>query len=105
MTFLIVALLIPALYAAIALLTARHVYGRIRASEIAQWGADKFDGEAAMMNGFAALFAGVFWPLALIVLVVIYKPVKAPEELKAERDAMAKRIRDLETDLGIRDAR
>lgn len=94
--------LIPLLYAAIALLTARHIYGRIRASDIKQWGADKFDGEDAMMNGVAALFAGVFWPLALIVLVVIYKPTKGAEELKAERDAMAKRIAELEAELGMR---
>lgn len=99
---MIAGLLILAAYPVAALLAARRVYSRIRTEEITRWGARNYAGSDAFMNGFTALFAGMFWPVMLIVLVVIHKPAKAPEELKAERDAMAKRIAELETELGMR---
>lgn len=89
-------------YCLIGLLVARKVYSAMRAKEIRQSGPDRFDGEIATLLAVLGVFAGAMWPAAILIGAIIYKPAKAPEELKAERDAMARRIHELENELGMK---
>lgn len=96
-------ILIPSAYLLIALVTARIAYGRIRAHDTALGNLD--DVEDRILNGLGSTLIGVAWPVGLLIAVVMWKPAKTPAELKAERNAMADRIRELEAELGIRGSR
>ncbi len=96
---------LAAAYVLIGLLVARKVYGAIRAREIHSSGSESFEGDLAVLIAIIGVLAGAMWPGAIVVGAIIYKPRKAPEELKAERDTMARRIHELEIELGIREPR
>ncbi|MCZ4509965.1 hypothetical protein O3Q52_17520 [Streptomyces sp. ActVer] len=107
-------------YLAVALFGARHLYARLRARAI-----DKRAEQNAEMRFFradavkefnewdrvevvvGAVLATVFWPLALVGFgvyrFVTTDPALSRTELAAERDAMAKRISELEHELGIKE--
>lgn len=89
-------------YGLVWLFTARKIFGALRAGDVRAFGADEFDGVGAAIYGVMALMCGFFWPLAIPVAAVVYRPAKTPEEVKTERDALQVRIRELEADLQIR---
>lgn len=107
-------------YLVAALLGARHLYARLRARAI-----DKAAKEAgpfgprnpdpvAHFNEWdhgeiaaGSVLAAVFWPITLVGFgvyqFVTANPALSRTELAAERDVMAKRIRELEQELGIKE--
>ncbi|HEU5429531.1 MAG TPA: hypothetical protein VFU74_21810 [Actinocrinis sp.] len=88
-----------ALYFAATLLTGRRIYAHLRAWDIRTYGVEKYELMDALMYAAAALGCGLIWPLTLVMAAIAYKPAKTPEELKAERKAQAKYIRELEAEL------
>lgn len=84
-------------YILLTLVAGRIAYFHMRVADgVEDEGLDRF------MTGAMAMLIGSFWPLALPVAIVMWKPAKTPGEIKAERDAMAVRIQELEAELGIR---
>lgn len=107
-------------YLAASLYGARHLYGRMRAraidkaaKEMGPFGPRYPDPVAHFKKWdhgesvFAAVVLAVFWPLALIgygvYRFVTANPALSRSELAAERESMAKRIRELEHELGIKE--
>lgn len=107
-------------YLAASLYGARHLYSRFRARSIEKTAAkttalgplypdpvghfNEVDrGEVVV----GSVLLAVFWPLALIGFgvyrFVTANPALSRTELAAERDRMARRIRDLEHELGIKE--
>lgn len=107
-------------YLTASLYGARHLYGRLRARAI-----DKIAAKATVLGPMhkdpvgrfnewdrtetviGSVLAAVFWPLALagygVYRFVTANPELSRTESAAERDRMAKRIRDLERELGIKE--
>lgn len=107
-------------YLAAALLGARHLYARLRARAIDKAAKDvgpfgprhpdpvahfkEWDhGEIAV----GSVLAAVFWPLTFVgygvYRFVTANPALSRTELAAERGRMARRIRELENELGIKE--
>lgn len=89
-------------YPAVALTAARLLYGPLRD---ALGDSDGFD---RIMNAVAALIAGVLWPLAIPVGIIMWHPHKTKADLEAEkaelhqeRAALRRRIAELERELKI----
>lgn len=84
-------------YEIVALLAARVFYGAIRREDGAL-----MDGSVdnALM-GLMGLIGGQFWPLALPIALVIWRPKKTPQEVAEENLRMKARIAELERELGI----
>lgn len=80
-------------YEVIAFLAARRAY----------WGldADPDDSADKFMSALMSLFGGHFWPVALPVALVLWKPRKTPAQLQAENEQMKQHIAELERELGI----
>lgn len=107
-------------YLAASLYGARHLYARLRTRAIDK-AANKegpfgplYPDAGARFNEFdraeivvGSVLAAVFWPLALtgygVYRFVTANPALSRTELAAERDEMAKRIRELERELGIKE--
>lgn len=100
-------------YIAADLWAARRLYGTWRARSIdkANWCSDpverfnEVDRPFVMMAAFAGALA---WPITLVCWGM-YRwfdgtPVRSRRELAVEREAMARRIRELEAELGIKGA-
>lgn len=83
-------------YEVAAILAARFLFYALRRTE---YGPD--DGFEAGLLCALMLMAGQFWPLALPVALVMWKPRKTPQELKDEHEAALRRIAELERELGI----
>jgi hypothetical protein len=116
----VIALVCVLAYFTASLYGARHLYGRLRAraidkaaKETGPFGA-RYPDPVAHFNEWdrgetavGSILAAAFWPVALIGLGVYRFVTANPElsrtELAAERDAMAKRIRELEHELGIKE--
>ncbi|MFE0101203.1 hypothetical protein [Streptomyces sp. NPDC059009] len=109
MTTLIISLSVTA-YAVAVLFAARYLYGVMRARIIDGWTytytgpIEGFNKDRGMYAVLAFLIAAA-WPLTLAGLAVYWfmttTPVRSQHEIKQERDAMAKRISDLERDLKL----
>lgn len=84
-------------YAIAWLVTARCVFYAMRADEYAP--DDKMD---AVLLGILSVFAGLLWPLALPVALVMWHPRKTPAELREQLEARDRRIAELEREAGIR---
>lgn len=82
-------------YEVIALLTARMVFPRMLDDGGSDDSVDRFF--VALM----ALFGAQFWPLAAPIALVLWKPHKTPEQLRAENEQMKQHIAELERELGI----
>ena len=113
-----IALVCVCAYLTASLYGARHLYAHLRARAIDKRAAsatelryvrtdpikdyNEWDKDETV---FAAVLGAVFWPVALtgygVYRFVTTNPALSRTELAAERDAMAKRIRELERDLGI----
>lgn len=107
-------------YLTASLYGARHLYGRLRAraidkaaSEMGTFG-PRYPDPVAHFNEWnrtetvvGSVLLAVFWPIALagfgVYRFVTANPGLSGAELAAERDAMAKRIRELERELGIKE--
>lgn len=114
-----IALVCVLAYLAAALLGARHLYSRLRARAIDKRAAENANTHArydsvAEFNEYdrppyvvGSVLGAVFWPVALagyaVYRFVTANPAMSRTELAAERDAMAKRIRELENELGIKE--
>lgn len=107
-------------YLTASLYGARHLYGRLRArvidkaaSEMGPFGPRNPDPVAHFKKWghvettVGSVLAALFWPLALVGFgvyrFVTASPALSRTELAAERDAMAKRIRELEHELGVKE--
>lgn len=107
-------------YLAASLYGARHLYGRLRARAIDKiaakadalgpWYKDpvaRFNEWSRTETVVGSVLAAVFWPLTLagygVYRFVTANPALSRTELAAERDRMARRIRDLEHELGIKE--
>lgn len=109
-------------YLTASLYGARHLYSRLRARAIDNRAAkyakythtgDLYDpveefkewDRLEIVSG--SILAAVFWPLTLtgygVYRFVTTNPALSRTELAAERDVMAKRIRELEHELGIKE--
>jgi len=110
----VVGALLALAYLAANLYAARTVYGRLRARAINKWRSNALykDKPVWAFNEFdrgeviiGSVLAAVFWPVALIgwgvARFVTHNPPQSRAELETERDRMAARIRDLESELGI----
>lgn len=108
-------------YLTASLYGARYAYSRLRARSIDKTAAKTHAGSllypdpVAHFNEyeraevvFGSVLLTMFWPLALVGFgvfrFVTTNPALSRTELAAERDVMAKRIRELEHELGIKDA-
>lgn len=80
-------------YEVIAFLAARRAYWSLDADP--DDSADKF------MSALMSLLGGHFWPVALPVALVLWKPRKTPKQLQEENEQMKRHIADLERELGI----
>lgn len=80
-------------YEAIAFLAARRAYWSLKP--------DPDDSTDKFMSALMALFGGHFWPVALPVALVLWKPRKTPKQLQEENEQMKRHIADLEQELGI----
>lgn len=89
-------LLVFAAYEVVALLAARKAYAAVRASNMAPE-----DNIEARLVGALMMFAGQFWPLALPIAAVLWRPRKTPDEVMEENQQMRDRIAALERELGI----
>lgn len=101
-------------YLAASLYGARHIYGRLRARAVDKAAAERWGDPVAHFNEWdrlpyavGSVLLAVFWPLALVGFgvyrFVTANPALSRTELAAERDRMARRIRDLEHELGIKE--
>lgn len=107
-------------YLTASLYGARHLYGRLRAravdkaaNEMGPFGPRHPDPVARFKEwdhgeiAVGSVLAAVFWPLTLVGFgvyrFVTANPALSRTELAAERDRMARRIRDLEHELGIKE--
>ncbi|MGJ5831419.1 hypothetical protein [Streptomyces ossamyceticus] len=115
-----IALACVAAYLTASLYGARHLYGRLRAraidkaaKEMGPFGA-RYPDPVARFNewdrgptAFISVVLALFWPIALVgygvYRFVTSSPALSRTELAADRDAMAKRIRELEHELGIKE--
>ena len=64
-----------------------------------KWAHSQGDDWLAACLGFAGM---VGWPIAAILLFFMFQPKKTPGEVEAELKAAAKKVADLEKELGIR---
>lgn len=80
-------------YEVIAFLAARRAYWSLKP--------DPDDLTDKFMAALVALFGGHFWPVALPVALVLWKPRKTPEQLQVENEQMKRHIAELERELGI----
>jgi hypothetical protein len=100
--------LIRGVYAVVWLLTTRWLYGRwrgaLRPFTSSSW-CDKCFGNARHVGepetAARAIITGLAWPLALLVVTVVFRPPPtAAERAEAERRLRA-RVAELERELGI----
>lgn len=114
-----IALVCVLAYFTASLYGARHLYGRLRARAIdkrAEKNAkctirydsvEEYNEYDRAPYVVGSVLLAVFWPIALtgygVYRFVTANPALSRTELAAERDAMAKRIRDLERELGIKE--
>lgn len=89
-------------YGIVGVLIARFVYGRLRAMAIQDCGLDWSDDlDAVWVVGLGSFFSFPLWPLALVLAVIFCNPPKTNEELRAEKEALAKELERMERAAGI----
>jgi hypothetical protein len=116
----VIALVCVLAYLTASLYGARHLYSRLRAraidkaaNETGPFGPRHADPVAYFKEWdhggtvVGSVLLAVFWPIALVgygvYRFVTANPALSRTELAAERDAMAKRIGELERELGIKE--
>ena len=101
-----------AAYLGVSLFWMRYLFGRWRAKSIDAWptlGAEYFDTRESGMVMFGAAATGLAWPLSLptigtgllLARWMATTKTKSGLEQRDERDAMRRRIGELERELGI----
>jgi hypothetical protein len=90
-------------YLFVAVLFARPLYGRVRARAIEENGLDWYRNDKVVQNVATWTFVGsMAWGVSLILLYVISKPPKTPQELEAENKRLSAEVARMEKEAGLR---
>lgn len=78
---------------------ARRAYASFRAEEIKQSGLQRYERSDDVVNGVTGFIVGIVWPVALMGLIVKWKPRRSDGELRELADQRWREIESLEREL------